>query len=143
MKLPRLLLATAIVAGGVCAALAIADELTPPVKELDKLTPRPDAFEASTWKEPLVLRSAKDAGEHFPEEEAGRLSKQVDFARQLVLVFVWRGSGQDRLDCRVAESYPEQVFFSCRAGRTRDMREHVRVYALRADVKWTVLTGQE
>ena len=72
-----------------------------------------------------------------------KLRKQVDFAKQFVLLFAWRGSGQDRLDAAVAESYPEQIFFSYAPGRTRDLQEHVRVFALRSNVKWSVKSGQE
>jgi hypothetical protein len=67
-----------------------------------------------------------------------KLARQVDFEQQFVLLFAWRGSGQDRFRYTVAESYPEQVFFTYRAGRTRDLRPHVYVYALRSNVKWNV-----
>jgi hypothetical protein len=110
----------------------------PPIKELGNVAPKAAAFDASSWKKPLVLRSAKDAAEYFPEQELPKLTKAVDFGQQFVLLFAWRGSGQDRLEHAVAESYPEQVFFTYKAGRTRDLRQHVRVYALRSNVKWSV-----
>jgi len=110
----------------------------PPIKELDKLSPKRNALEASSVRKPLLLRSAKDAAEYFAEGELAKLNQQVDFAQQFVLLFGWRGSGQDRLESVVAESYPEQVSFTYKPGRTRDLREHVRVYALRSNVKWSV-----
>ena len=116
---------------------------TPPVKELERPTPQPSAFDGATWKKPVVLRSAKDGAKYFSEEELAKLSRQVDFAQQFVLVFVWRGSGQDRLESVVAESFPEQVSFKYRPGRTRDLRPHVHAYALRANVKWSAATGTE
>ena len=61
---------------------------------------------------------------------------QVDFEKQLVLLFAWRGSGQDQLEYTVAESYPEQVTFRYVPGRTRDLRPHVSIYALRKNVTW-------
>ena len=66
------------------------------------------------------------------------LAEKVDFAQQMVLVFAWRGSGQDKLDSQVAESYPEQITFLHTKGRTKDLRPHLEVYALRSNVKWTV-----
>jgi len=100
-------------------------------------------FDRSGWKKPLVLGSQEEAANHFDAEELAELKRQVDFAQQFVLLFAWRGSGQDRLDAAVAESYPEQIFFSYAPGRTRDLREHVRVFALRSNVKWSVKSGQE
>lgn len=110
----------------------------PPVCELKDLVPRPGVFDVATWRTPLVLDSAADAARHFDEANAAALARQADFAAQVVLVFAWRGSGQDRLNAAVAESYPEQVFFTLRPGRTRDLREHVRIFALRRNVAWKV-----
>lgn len=110
----------------------------PPIKQLEKITPSPRVFEGSSWKEPLVLRSEEEAARTFGADEAAELTRQVDFHNQFILLFVWRGSGQDRLDAAVAESYPEQVLFSFTPGRTRDLREHVRGFALRSNVTWSL-----
>ncbi len=67
---------------------------------------------------------------------AQSVPEQVDFEKQIVLVFAWRGSGQDKLDYVVAESFPEQITFTYRPGRTRDLRPHVYAYALRSNVAW-------
>jgi hypothetical protein len=110
----------------------------PPIVELDRVRPKRSAWEGSTWKKPFVLKSEKDAAGYFEGDELARLTRQVDFGKQFVLLFVWRGSGQDRLEMAVAESYPEQIFFTHKPGRTRDLREHVRAYALRSNVTWSV-----
>ena len=36
--------------------------------------------------------------------------------KQIVLVFAWRGSGQDRLTYNVLESFPEQIAFKFTPG---------------------------
>jgi hypothetical protein len=64
------------------------------------------------------------------------MSKKVDFTRQVVLAFAWRGSGRDKLTSTIAESFPEQIFFKFRPGRTRDLRSHIHIYALRSNVTW-------
>ncbi|MBM4153986.1 MAG: hypothetical protein FJ221_03045 [Lentisphaerae bacterium] len=110
----------------------------PPVCEVKDLVPHPGVFDVATWRTPLVLDSAVGAAKHFDAGNMTALAKQADFATQVVLVFAWRGSGQDRLNVAVAESYPEQVFFTLRPGRTRDLREHVRIFALRKNVAWKV-----
>jgi len=108
----------------------------PPIQAVEDMQPKAGAFKADGGSKPLIIRSRKDAAEHFAEAAVATLAKQVDFERQTVLVFAWRGSGQDRLTYAVAESYPEQVFFTYQPGRTRDLRPHVHVYALRSNVKW-------
>ena len=95
-------------------------------------------FKAASRKKPLIIRSEQDAAKHFSKEALAKLKKQVDFKRQFVLVFAWRGSGQDRLRYNVAKSFPERVFFRYKPGRTRDLRPHIYVFALRSNVKWTV-----
>lgn len=118
------------------AALAFAAPEIPPVKQIEGVTPKEKAFEASGPRKPLVFTTEKEAAEYFAEEELAKLARQVDFKNQVVLVFAWQGSGQDKLDYAVAESFPEQVMFTYRPGRTKDLRSHVRVYALRSNVKW-------
>lgn len=111
---------------------------SPAVIELDAPRPNRAAWEGATWKKPLVLKSEKDAAEYFDGDELAKWTKLVDFKKQVAVVFVWRGSGQDRIEAAVAESYPEQVFFTYKPGRTRDLRQHVRAYALRSNVTWSV-----
>jgi hypothetical protein len=110
----------------------------PPITTLQDATPKPGVFDAASRNKPLVIRSEKDAAQHLAGEDLARLNKQVDFEKQFVLVFAWKGSGQDRLDVAVAESYPEQIMFKYTLGRTRDLRPHIYVYALRSNVTWNV-----
>ncbi len=122
-------------------AFGAPDAKLPPITVLKGVTPKPGVFKAAGRGKPITLRSAEDAAKHFSEEELAKLEKQVDFEQQIVLVFAWRGSGQDRLEYAVAESYPEQIFFTLKPGRTRDLRPHIKVYALRSNVKWSVKSG--
>jgi hypothetical protein len=126
------------------AALVFAepDPKVPPITRIERVAPKPSVFQASSRTKPIVLRSEKEAAEHFTKDGLAKLTKQVDFQQQFVLLFAWRGSGQDRLQYAVAESYPEQVFFKYKPGRTRDLRPHVYLYALRSNVKWSVKRGR-
>ena len=119
-----------------CLSVAVASAQSP-VTVIKGAKPKPSVFKSASRKKPLVLRSAEEAGKHFTDEGLAALKKQVDFDKQFVLVFAWRGSGQDRLSYVVAESYPEQVRFKYKPGRTRDLRPHVYVYALRSNVRWS------
>ena len=107
-------------------------------KELQGVTPNEKATAASGPTKPVVLKSEKDAAEYFAEPELAKLTKLVDFKAQIVLVFTWQGSGQDKLDYTIAESYPEQIRFTYTPGRTKDLRPHTHIYALRSNVVWSV-----
>ena len=103
-----------------------------------KVKPESSIFKNSTLNKPIVVKSKEDAAKHFSKEAVATLVKAVDFKKQIVLVFAWRGSGGDQLNYTVAESFPEQITFSRQFGRTRDLRPHSKVFALRSNVKWSV-----
>jgi len=117
------------------AASVWADE---PIRDIEGVQPKPAAFKPGGAKKPLAVKSEEDAAKHFDAENLAALKKDVDFSKQVVLLFAWRGSGQDRIEYVVLESFPEQVRFSYHPGRTRDLRPHVKVFILRANVKWSV-----
>jgi hypothetical protein len=108
-----------------------------PVAVLAGIQASPAVFDDSTRQKPLVFKSAEQAGKYFEKEELEKLIKQVEFKDQIVLVFAWKGSGQDKFTYEVGESHPEHIFFKYQAGRTRDLRPHVKIFVLRNNVKWT------
>lgn len=112
------------------------DKIVPPIISIKKISPKPSVFRNFSLKDPIVIKTAEEALKYFSESNAKLLSAQVDFEKQLVLVFAWRGSGGDRLSYTVAESYPEQVSFKYKRGRTKDLRPHLYIYALRNKVTW-------
>ena len=122
----------------ICSLLA-ADE---PIRELD-IKPNEAAYRnRGRVPTPILVQSSQEAEPYFERRELARLLEQVDFKKQFVLVYAWRGSGQDRLEYDVAESYPEQIVFRYTPGRTRDLRPHSRVYVLRSNVRWTTPDGR-
>ena len=123
-----------IIVGGLFAASANHE----PITELKNLRAEEAVFKDASRTKPVVLKSLKNGAKYFDEEELAAISKTVDFEKQIVLLFAWKGSGQDRLQYVIKESLPEQVMFSYKPGRTRDLRPHVKVYILRSNVKWAV-----
>jgi hypothetical protein len=103
-----------------------------------KVTPEEAAFKDSSSTKPIVIKSEDEARKYFGKEALATIAKGVDFKKQFMLVFAWKGSGCDRLSHVVAESFPEQISFSLQPGRTDDLRTHIHVYALRSNVKWSV-----
>ena len=117
------------------AGVAAEEGATAPA--IKKLSIRPTKPAFGAWNSPTEIRSAEDAAKIFEGGALAKLSEEVDFEKQIVLVFAWRGSGQDKLDHDVMESFPEQIAFLRQPGRTRDLRPHVHVFALRSNVKWS------
>jgi hypothetical protein len=125
---------------GVCLLAGFAagqDASVGPILEL-KVTPEKGAFKNSAWNKPIVIKSQDEAAKHFGKDGLEAIAKKVDFKKQIVLVFAWQGSGGDKLEYKILESFPEQIPFSLRPGITDDIRAHSRVFALRANVKWSV-----
>ena len=98
----------------------------------------PAAFDGSKALDPMVISTQEDVEKVFAKEGVAALMKQVNLEEQVVVLFAWRGSGHDRMEAQIAESFPEQVTFLYSPGLTRDLRSHVQVYALRKNVKWSV-----
>lgn len=120
--------------GGLSAAPANHE----PITELKDLPAKEAVFTDASRTKPIVLKSLKIGAKYFDKEELAAISKTVDFEKQIVLLFAWKGSGQDCPQFVVKESFPEQIMFSYKPGRTRDLRPHVKVYVLRSNVKWAV-----
>jgi hypothetical protein len=129
--------AFAVLAGAVSPVAAAID----PIAEIKGISFDRKVFQDSGRNKPLVFKDAEAAGKYLSKDNLAALTKKVDFKEQVVLVFAWRGSGQDKLTYAVLESYPEQVVFSFRPGRTKDLRPHVKVFALRSNVKWRAGRG--
>ena len=108
----------------------------PAIVKIDGTAPHVTVFRNSSFKSPIIIESAEEAAKYFSKQSVAKLTAKVDFEKQTVLLFAWRGSGGDRLSYTVAESYPEQIRFKYQPGRTRDLRPHVYVYALRNNVTW-------
>jgi membrane-bound inhibitor of C-type lysozyme len=128
----RFIMCVAVVCLTVCAAQA-----QEPIAAVT-VSPEQRIVKDAVWNRPIAIASRQDAAACFSAEAMNELGSQVDFEKQFLLVFAWQGSGGDRLSYTVAESFPEQIFFSMKRGLTRDLRPHVHVYALRSNVRWSI-----
>ena len=114
----KLILSAVTVAFALPAVLDAADPeaFVPPIQEMKDIRPTADVFQAAKRGKPLELKTADEAAKFFGEEALAALQEKVDFDEQIVLVFAWRGSGQDKLSYVVAESFPEQITFTITPG---------------------------
>lgn len=99
----------------------------------DKLGVKP-----GKWAEPSKVTSAAEL-EKLIGDKATRekLAKAVDLKTHDLLVFCWQGSGGDKLEYAVLESFPEQIKFGLKPGRTDDLRTHAKVFGVRKNVRWS------
>ncbi len=84
---------------------------------------------------PLAIKSAEQVAKYFKEAFVVKWREQVDFDKQELFVWMWGGSGQDELECYVSLSDPTKVLFRFQQGETKDIQEHLYVFAIRKDVK--------
>ena len=91
------------------------------------------------WSEPAKVTSAAEL-EKLVADKATRaaITKAMDLRTHDLLVFCWQGSGQDKLEYAILESFPEQVPFTLKPGATDDLRTHTKLFAVRKNVKWSV-----
>ena len=109
-----------------------------PIVEIVDVQPKASAFLFDGASKPVVIYSVDEITKYFDAKNSANLKSRVDFGKQEVLVFAWRGSGQDRIEYEVLESFPEQIRFSYHPGRTRDLRQHVKIFVVRSDVRCIV-----
>lgn len=117
-------------------AVLIAGDDDTLVRRLDAV-PGPTIFEAASRNEPAQIGSAEDAAEYFDAAQLALLNEQVDWDETSLLIFAWRGSGQDRM---TAQTEDDTVRFVYTPGRTRDLRPHVYVFAVQQGVVWEVVS---
>ena len=107
----------------------------PSVRALDlkavKLTHAGNAPEAAVAGSAEELAKVKALAD---ETSRGAVAKQVDFAKEKVVVFAWSGSGGDRLVPELkTDGGKVLVTFTSAAGATDDLREHGFVFAVPKD----------
>ena len=116
-------------------------EMADPIQTLKGLLPAKDALApegALSEARRLVVKvdSLNEAKIYFDKDALAKIEKTIDFKKSVLLVFVWKGSGRDKLSYTVLESFPEQIRFQLTPGRTRDLSQHFQVFAVRSDVTW-------
>jgi len=74
------------------------------------------------------------------KEVQEKIAKQVDFAREHLLLFAWQGSGGDKLSVKTEDEKGKVVaVFSYSPGVTDDVKAHVHLFAIPKDATWRVI----
>lgn len=94
-------------------------------------------LDSATWliSNPLAIKSAEQLAKYFKEDFVVKWREEVDFDKQELAVWMWEGSGQDELECYVSLSDPTKVLFRVEPGGSKDLQQHLYVFAIRKDVK--------
>ena len=128
-----------------CAAAVLIAFAVPAVPGAEKpdpgLRPLTDVklaqSEAVGAPKPVEIASADELAKSKAfADDASRdaAKKQVDFAKEKVVVFAWSGSGRDRLTPELkTDGKKTAVVFTYRAGETDDLRRHGAAFVVPKD----------
>lgn len=127
--------------------LAAADEGKKAVRELElNVTAPADGSVAR----PRVIATEAELTAAVPDAAVrARMAKAVDFDKEQLLLFVWSGSGQDKLtpEFKVlcSKSKESEVVFRYVPGDSTDKKGHARLFVVPKDKKttWRVETGKD
>ena len=84
---------------------------------------------------PFAANSKVEAVKLLGLQQAEDIEKQMSFKTHRVLLFMWAGSGQDRLDFDLGDG---KAIFRYVPGRTRDYRKHQKAFAVNKTLTWEV-----
>jgi hypothetical protein len=125
---------TTFVAAAVLALplTARADDKAEAVKEIElKDLKKSPAFAGAN--KPTEITSADELAKAIPDEDAvAKIKKDVDFAKVKLVLFAWEGSGGDKV---TPSTEKDEVTFTYKAGLTRDLRQHMHLFAVPKDAK--------
>jgi hypothetical protein len=84
---------------------------------------------------PVEITDDEDLAKVFPDKTVrDKLKKEADPSKFKLVYFAWSGSGQDKLTYKISDGEKKQVNFVYTPGRSRDLREHHRLFAVPVDV---------
>lgn len=88
------------------------------------------------FDKPIVIDSDRELRKVLKDNAVQeRLDREVNINKQKLLVFAWSGSGGDKLDYKVEK---KKVVFQFKPGMTKDLRQHIELFALDKDAKYRV-----
>lgn len=125
------------IALGSCVALAAAaDDKDKLVRELELKSPKIGVKKGAQPADAAKITSKAELEQLIPDEPTREaIAKLIDFEKSYLLIFAWAGSGGDKI--AAADEKGEAVFTVTR-GKTKDLRQHLRVFAVAKDAKWSV-----
>src|SRR5262249_22787773 len=84
-------------------------------------------------KNPTKIASVEELKRILPDRD---LLNETNFAAEYLLLFAWQGSGEDKLSYRLERGNEPAVVFTFVGGATKDLKTHVRLYAIPKNASW-------
>ena len=130
----RTLLALAL-AVSIPAAIR-ADDQDKLVRELELKSPKIGVKKGAQPADAAKITSKAELEQLITDEPTREaIAKIVDFEKSYLLIFAWAGSGGDKI---AATDEKGEAVFTVTRGKTKDLRQHLRVFAVAKDAKWSV-----
>jgi hypothetical protein len=88
-------------------------------------------------KLPVVIKTREELEKLITDKPTvDALMKEVDLDKEWLAFFRWSGSGQDRLVAKLGdpENGGRKVTFDYTMGRTKDLRQHAKLFAVSRDI---------
>ena len=110
------------------------------VREISGIKPGGPANTRGSANKPTVIKDKAGVAKSFTDKATqAKILKEVNFDKEILLVFRWAGSGQDRIAATGKKTDKGiEVVFGYTRGLTRDLRRHFKVFAVAKDAKWSV-----
>ncbi len=89
---------------------------------------------------PTIITNAEELKKAIPDAEE-TIQKQLDFAKDKLVLFTWSGSGGDKLTATLSED-GKIATFTRKLGLTRDLRMHMRLFAIPVTAEFKVTIGK-
>jgi len=125
------------VAAVLLAGPAFAGDNPPDVRSLAVKGVKFDHEKAGNRPKPVEIKTAEELRKSalfIDDDDRDEVKKQVSFEKEKLVVFVWSGSGQDRLTGELVKR-GGTARFTFKAGLTDDLRHHGLVFAVPKDAK--------
>lgn len=106
------------------------------VRELELKAAKLEPKKGTKVGEPTKVTSKAELAKAVDDQDAAdAIAKLVDFEKEYVLIFVWAGSGGDKLTAAVEK---DAVVFAVKRGLTKDLRQHAHVFAVAKGAEWSM-----
>src|SRR5436190_12269469 len=127
----RLACAALLLIGPAVLAEDKKDDKAPKAREITATGLKVQGTVKGGLDKPAKATTKADLEKLLDKDSAEAVGKKVDFKKEYVLIFAWAGSGQDKLAMKVETTKKgDEAVFSYTRGRTRDLRRHLKVYAI-------------
>lgn len=90
----------------------------------------------------IPMESFEDAAKYLNRASIESLDGKIDFQKDKLLLFAWKGSESDNFYVSPLISRPPEAKFTYNPGQDEKLKTHVKIFALQKDAKWSVSSSE-